>query len=492
MIFMEEKKIKLNDWEIYTDTGWKSFTGIIKKENTNSLKLKFDDETELICSEEHELLLNSGSFILAKKSRYKKITSDNGYKKVISVKKHKKIDTYDVTDVDGSKYFTNGVISHNCNMLEEFWASVYPIISSSKKSKIIIASTPKDTSGLLYKLYNGSVKNENNWANMKVLWSDVPGRDEKWKKETINALGDVDVFRREFEVEFDEIGEYAIDGDLFDNMRRYAFNPMYIYEEGTYLVWEQPSLEKIYVVGVDIAEGVGKDASVIQILDITEPTSIKQVAIYHNNKISPSEFTPKLREILQHWGDPLAMIERNSCGGQVVDNLKREYNYENIVSWGIDKVVNKASNKLGIIAHTNTKYAAVLNQRYWVNTLKSVQINDINTVMEMKDFVRSKNGLWSAKHGAHDDRVMSLAWALMILHEDISPIFFDIIDKDEVGKPKVIKSIDYGIKYYMKPSSLFPNEKEGSFQDALPSIMGNFQGESADVDDLFQQGYTFL
>jgi hypothetical protein len=84
-------------------------------------------------------------------------------------------------------------------LLDEFWSSVYPIISNSKKSKIIIASTPKDTAGLLYKLYDGSVKGENNWSNMKIIWSDVPDRDEKWKRETINALGDIGAFRREFE-----------------------------------------------------------------------------------------------------------------------------------------------------------------------------------------------------------------------------------------------------------------------------------------------------
>jgi hypothetical protein len=196
---MEDDKTNYNDWEILTDNGWKSFKGIIKKEKTDSIKLKFNDGTELICSEDHELLLKSGNFVKAKKSRYKHIVSDKGHKRVISVKKHKKVDTYDVTDVDGSRYYTNGVISHNCNMLSEFWSSVYPIISSSKKSKIIVASTPKDTSGLLYKLYDGSVKGTNNWANMKVLWNDVPGRDEKWKNETMSALGDPTIFSREFE-----------------------------------------------------------------------------------------------------------------------------------------------------------------------------------------------------------------------------------------------------------------------------------------------------
>jgi hypothetical protein len=379
------------------------------------------------------------------------------------------------------------------NMLNEFWASVYPIISSSTKSKIIMASTPRDTSGLFYRLYDESLKGKNAWVHMKVLWNEVPGRDEKWARDTMSGMADSNMWKREFECEFDEVGESAIDGELFDEMKRHTMDPLFLYDDGTYKLWERPNENRIYVAGVDIAEGVGKDASVIQILDITEPRQIKQVATYCSNKISPAEFTPKLREILQHWGDPIAMIERNNCGAQVVDNLKREFHYENIVNWGVDKVVNRMSTKLGIVSHTNTKYTGVLNQRYWINTMRCVQINDADTVMEMKDFIRRKNGTWGAKDGSHDDRVMSLIWALMILNEEIAPYYFDIVDKDETGKPKVIKPIDYGIKYFMRPSSMYANEKDPLAGDALPTFMGTSDiSTNPDVDDLFMQGWRPL
>ena len=376
------------------------------------------------------------------------------------------------------------------HLLNEFWASVYPIISSSMKSKIIMASTPRDTAGLFYKLYSNSVKGENEWQSLKILWNEVPGRTEKWKQQTMASLSDIGMWRREFECEFDEVGESALDKDLFDLMKKHTIEPMYLMDDGKYSLWEKPNDEKIYVAGVDVAEGVGKDATVVQILDITDPKRIKQVAVYHNNKITPTEFTAKLREILQHWGDPLAMIERNNCGGQVVDNLKKDFNYENIVNWGVDRVANRTSNKLGIIAHTNTKYHGVMNQRYWLNIEKRVQINDMGTILELNDFVRSKSGTWSGKNGSHDDRVMSLIWALMVLHEDIAPVYFDILEKDENGKPVVIKSVDYGIKYFMNPLSIYGNEKNGLGGDALPSFMGGgTQVENPDYDDLFNQGW---
>ena len=58
---------------------------------------------------------------------------------------------WDAVEVDEADWIDPG-------MLNEFWASVYPIISSSKKSKIVMCSTPRDTSGLFYKIYAGAVK----------------------------------------------------------------------------------------------------------------------------------------------------------------------------------------------------------------------------------------------------------------------------------------------------------------------------------------------
>jgi hypothetical protein len=130
-----------------------------------------------------------------------------------------------------------------------------------------------------------------------------------------------------------------------------------------------------------------------------------------------------------------------------------------------------------------------MNQRYWVNIMRSVQINDVNTVIELKDFIKQKNGTWAAKHGSHDDRVMSMAWALMILHEEIAPVYFDIIEKNENSKPIAIKSMDYGIKYFVNPDSIWTNEKNGIGGDALPTIINSSFSNNPEMDDLVLQGW---
>ena len=306
------------------------------------------------------------------------------------------------------------------HLVEAFWKSVYPIISSSKKSKIFVASTPNGTGNLFHELYTGALEGKNGWHSERVDWWEVPGRDEEWKEKTIRTLGSVEAFSQEFCNEFIQTGESSINEKLFEELKAEVMEPEFVYDEGSYLLWDTFKQDHVYVAGVDISEGVGEAASVIQILDMTDLRNITKVATYHNRNISPYNFTAKLFDILQHWGAPLALIERNNCGAQVVDQLKNTHNYENIVSYGIRALVNK----IGVQAHTNTKYKGITNMRYWINELRVVKIRDMQTLIELKNFIRYANGTWSAKPGADnwDDRVMSLVWALIILENELAEI----------------------------------------------------------------------
>ena len=381
------------------------------------------------------------------------------------------------------------------HLVEQFWSSVYPIISSSKKSKIFVASTPNGTGNLFHELYTGAIESKNDWKAEKVDWWEFPGRDEAWKDKTIRTLGSKEVFDQEFGNVFLQAGESALDEKLFEEMKSECTEPKFVFEEGKYLLWDEPNKDHIYVAGVDISEGVGEAASVIQILDLTDLREIKQVATYHDRLISPYNFTSKVYEILQHWGSPLAMIERNNCGAQVVDQLKNTHAYENIVSYGT-KVGPVSFNKIGVQAHTNTKYKGVVNMRYWMNEVRALKIRDLKTLNELKGFVRYPNGTWAAKQGSDswDDRVMSLLWGLMILETDLCEKYFEVVEYDKNKKPLKIKSLDYGIKYFINPTSIYSNEKLGI--DGLPPlpivISQDGNQEHNEIADLESQGYRRL
>lgn len=374
------------------------------------------------------------------------------------------------------------------HLVDEFWKSVYPIVSSSKKSKIFIASTPNGTGNLFHSIYTGAEQGKNGWACDKILWNEIPGRDEKWKQETIATIGSLDAFNQEFNCNFLDSGESSINEQLYERLSVYIKQPTYIMDEGCYQIWEEPSDDKIYSVGVDVSEGIDKDASVVQIMDITDLTNIKQVACYHNNGISPVNFLPKLHEILTQWGKPLVSIERNNCGAQVVDGLRSNFEYDNIVSWGA-ATAGRQKDQLGIVVHTNTKYTGVANMRYWINELEVVQIRDIHLLKEFKTFVRHPNSTWSAKKGAgyHDDRVMSLVWGLIVLDEVLVDKHFEVIQYDTNKRPVMLKQLDFGIKYFTNPNSLY-NDKDGS-SSSLPTIISQSSQGDSDIEDLIRQGY---
>ena len=133
-------------------------------------------------------------------------------------------------------------------------------------------------------------------------------------------------------------------------------------------------------------------------LDITDPAEVRQVAVYRNNKISPMEFSNKVYNILRNYGSPLALVERNNCGAQIVDRLAYDMSYPKLVSYG-NNAAHRKKRMQGMIAHTNTKHRGIINMRYWMNDLKSIVcemkklymsceiLYDIQTVLGKPDMV---------------------------------------------------------------------------------------------------------
>ena len=383
------------------------------------------------------------------------------------------------------------------SIVEDFMRSVLPTISRSKKSKILITSTPRGKNNVFYKMYNSATKKGtdewNGFNYEKVDWRELPDRDDEWKKQEIAKLGSFEAFAQEYDCVFVEDGSSAIDEELFDNLKKDCLDPKHILDEGHYKIWEDPDASRVYVAGVDVSEGVGADASVIQVLDITDLKDIRQVAEYHNNQIAPAEFSNKLHEILLNWGSPLVLIERNNQGGQVCDRLAIDFGYDKVVSWGAKKS-HRMNTQFGIISHTNTKYSAILNQRYFINEVRNVTFRSINTLNEFKTFIRYPNGSWKAKGGEHDDRVMAFVWALMILYNEITELYFQMEELDDYGKPLKISPHDHGIKYFENPTSIYTNEQVDKIENSnlCPMTFGAFGEDDNEINALMMDGWKPL
>lgn len=365
------------------------------------------------------------------------------------------------------------------SMVEAFWSAVYPIISSSKRSKIFVASTPNGTGNLFYQLYTDGMEGTNNWKTERVDWWEVPGRDDKWKDSTIRSLGSRELFDQEFGNEFLQEGESVLNGDDFEKYKSGCSDPLFVFDDGKYKIWEQPHKNGVYVAGVDVAEGVGQASSVIQIFDLADLSSIRQVAVYRDNIITPYNFTIKLLEILNQWGNPPLLIERNNCGAQIADSLFENYNYDPMISYSHGKTFEKP----GIFTNTNTKYHAVINMRYWINELRSIVFRDVVTLNELKIFTRYPNGTWAARKGSNnfDDCVMSMAMALLILNDDLVEKYYEVVSRDSNNRPSSIIP-------FKKNDNL--TYKFGGNDDTLPNMPIMFGSQEQDDRDMEMDYYS--
>jgi len=138
------------------------------------------------------------------------------------------------------------------------------------------------------------------------------------------------------------------------------------------------------------------------------------------------------------------------------------------------------------------------NLRYWMTVLRCLKIYDKDTINEFKTYVKQANGVWKKQSDRYlDDRVESLIWALFALDPKVIEQFYEVIEKDGNGKPLKIQPLDWdpystGVTDLPNQQDLYMRYVKGKGQDTSvrnPSIIPGKQGNSNEIDDLFEQGW---
>tara|TARA_Y100001973_G_C5199272_1_gene336469 strand:+ start:995 stop:2644 length:1650 start_codon:yes stop_codon:yes gene_type:complete len=310
---------------------------------------------------------------------------------------------------------------------EEFFSSVYPTISSGKTTKVLIVSTPKGMN-MFYKFWTDAENGRNDYVPIEVHWSQVPGRDAKWKEQTIKNTS-AEQFATEFECDFIGSTNTLINSS---KLKCLTFNnPIHSNNEGL-RIYEDPKDEHIYIMSVDTSRGLGQDYHAFSVVDITE-MPYKVVATYRNNEISPLILPTVVHAVCNRYNKAYCMVEINDIGQQVADILHGEYEYENLLMLSVrgrkgqvlDGGFGKGESQLGIKTTTTTKKVGCSLLKNLVEEDKLI-INDFNLVNEMTTFVAKRNS-YEADDGHHDDLVMTMVLNAWIIGQ---PYFKDLLNSD--------------------------------------------------------------
>ena len=298
------------------------------------------------------------------------------------------------------------------NISEQFFSSVYPTISSGKKSKVLIVSTPHGMN-MFYKLWNDAENKRNDYVPIEVHWSEVPGRDEKWKAETIRNTSEAQ-FATEFECEF--VG--SVDTLLNPSKIRTMSHSNPIVSNQGLDMYEQPIKGRDYVITVDVARGTIKDYSAFVVFDVSQ-MPYRIVAKYRNNEIKPLLFPHTIERVAKNYNNAHVCVEVNDVGHQVADALQFELEYTNLLMCMMKGRAgqilgggfSKRGAQLGVRMTKQVKRIGCTNLKTLIEGDKLI-INDFNMIEELSTFVR-RGQSWSAEEGSNDDLVMCLvifAW----------------------------------------------------------------------------------
>jgi hypothetical protein len=312
------------------------------------------------------------------------------------------------------------------HVADSFFASVYPTITSGKNTKVIIVSTPHGMNHF-YRMWHDAEKGKSEYIPTDVHWSEVPGRDSKWKETTISNTSEAQ-FKVEFECEFlgsvnTLIAPSKLKTLIYDNP---------ITRNAGLDVYEQPLQDHDYVCTVDVARGVGEDYSAFIVFDITQfPHKI--VAKYRNNDIKPMLFPNVIYEVVKSYNSAFILCEVNDIGDQVASIIQYDLEYQNLLMCSMrgraGQIVGQGfsgkKTQLGVKMSKTVKKVGSLNLKTMIEENKLI-FNDYEIISELTTFI-SKHNSFEAEEGCNDDLAMCLVIYAWLVQSDY---FKELTDQD--------------------------------------------------------------
>ena len=290
------------------------------------------------------------------------------------------------------------------NVAEQFFSSVYPTISSGKTTKVMIVSTPHGMN-MFYKLWTDAENQRNTYIPIEVHWSEVPGRDEEWKKETIKNTSEQQ-FNTEFECQF--LG--SIDTLISPNKLRTLAYKRPLQSNAGLDVYEQPKEGNTYLLTADVSRGVSNDYSAYIVFDVSQ-VPYRIVAKYRDNEVKPLLFPQKIHQVAKAYNTAFVLVEVNDIGEQVANSMHFDMEYDNMIMASMRGRAGQILGggfsggraQLGVRTTKAVKKIGCSNLKQLIEDNKLI-VEDYDAINELSTFI-VKGSSFEADDGCNDDLV---------------------------------------------------------------------------------------
>ena len=301
---------------------------------------------------------------------------------------------------------SNSIRGLSCNLIfldefafiekaADFYTSTYPVISSGDDTKVIITSTANGIGNMFYNLYEGAIKGTNMFKHFRIDWWDVPGRDEEWKKMTIQNTSELQ-FAQEYGNDFQGASDSLINSSKL--LELVSLEPIKKHENMRF--YKDPVEGHQYVAAVDVSRGRGQDYSTLTIIDVsTRP--FEQVATYRSNLVSPLIFPDTIVSMCTAYNDAVLLIESNDAGQVVCNAVYYDHEYENTF---VESSIKRGG--IGVTMTKKIKRVGCSNMKDLIE-MNKLLVCDKDTIAELGTFGVHASS-YAATGNNHDDMVMNL------------------------------------------------------------------------------------
>ena len=366
------------------------------------------------------------------------------------------------------------------HIADQFFASVYPTISSGQKTKVIIVSTPHGMNHF-YRMWHDAERNKNEYIPTEVHWSEVPGRDAVWKEQTIANTSEQQ-FRVEFECEFLGSVDTLISSS---KLRTLVYDDPRQSNRGLDIYFD-PIKDHDYVITVDVARGVGIDYSAFIIADITTFPH-KVVGKYKNNEIKPMLFPSIIVDLGKAYNNAFILCEVNDIGDQVASIIHYDLEYQNLLMCSMrgraGQIVGQGfsgkKTQLGVKMSKTVKKVGCSNLKTLIEDEKII-FNDYDIISELTTFIQKHNS-FEAEEGCNDDLAMCLVIYAWLVAQDY---FKELTDQDV--RKRLYEEQKNQIEQDMSPFGFIMDglDDEGTFVDADGDRWKTLDNGSLELDRL--------
>ena len=328
-------------------------------------------------------------------------------------------------------------------------AGLFQGISSAAGTEVILESTANGAQGEFYRLWKGAVAGENEYLPIFLPWHITPEytreppegmqttvEEEKlienhgltlgqlyWRRLKIAEGGKLK-FQQEYPITPEEAfivsGSNVFNVENLDKLvprpyvKRSAFDPASKMfdenREGNLYMYDYPKWEEPYIIGADVALGVGQDYSACVVMN----NKYEVVSLYRDNRIDPSAWGELLFYLGRYYNNAFLAVESNSMGIATLQRLD-QMGYVNLYKQTkVANVSNEEGERLGFRTTSSTKPAIIGNLKNLIDN-EGIMVPSELMIQEMKDYISTDTGKTEAAPGCHDDTVIATAICAEVL-----------------------------------------------------------------------------